>query len=741
MQVIAILSIFSYFEISMNWTKKEISPEQVKDISAKYGCNLLTASILARRGICSGEAIKFFLEDDVRYLRNPFELPGMEDAVERILAAKEEGEKVLVFGDSDVDGITGTALLAGYLSGIGMDVTWRIPGGDDPYGLSLNAVEEFAKAYGTLIITVDCGISRLAEIKRAGELSIDVIVTDHHEPQEELPQALVILNPKLRYSSPEDAYPFKDLSGCGVAYKLVSALRFAEKSDLYAQPVCLLNTRPVNDAWIVEAAKMRNLTVSATLTETIIPGMVPISNTRLPAFLQGQQILVWDAPLQKRTLEKLFGSGVEIGMLDIAPEIGKEIPQVAGKSLVRLKELSTVAKYAGGEATDLDVLISLFNSFARKRGQAAGAASIDAIFDLQLAALGTIGDIMPLADENRIIVSAGLNSLIPSGSANQPSAARPGPGIAELLDKLELAGTHFDTKEIAWKVCPAINAARRMGSPEKAAALFFEKDRRERERLAGELVAMNQQRKVIEEEIWSTAEPMAYRSLADHHEKLAVVYGEDINKGVTGLIAQRLVRRFNVPAIVISCTPALCTGSIRSARGYNIHSLLEQFGDLFIDCGGHEFAGGFSLHSENWESFTERLKAAAYTIEFDEAPDEASLVIDAELPHDYLTPDILKLVDLFAPYGKDNEPLMFLAKKLFVEDVNFIGKNESKHLKLVLAGGKHKWPALYWEAAARVMNKEFGKGDYVDAVFTVSRDWYKGIATPQLMISDLRKSE
>ena len=125
----------------MKWEKKDIAPQQVKDIAAKYGCDLLTAAILVRRGLCSGDSIRYFLEDDLRHLRNPFALPGMEEAVERILAAKEEGEKVLIFGDSDVDGITGTALLTGYLAGLGMDVTWRIPAGDEPYGLSFAAVD------------------------------------------------------------------------------------------------------------------------------------------------------------------------------------------------------------------------------------------------------------------------------------------------------------------------------------------------------------------------------------------------------------------------------------------------------------------------------------------------------------------------------------------------------------------------------------------------------------------------
>ena len=732
----------------MKWDKKDISAQAVKNISAKYGCDLLTASILARRGICSGDSIKFFLEEDPRYLHNPFEMPGMEDAVERILAAKEEGEKVLVFGDSDVDGITGTVLLAEYLAGEGVDVTWRIPSGDEPYGLSTDAVEKFAEDYGTLIITVDCGISRVAEVKRAGELSVDVIVTDHHEPQEELPEALVILNPKLKAASQKNAlplakdYPFKDLAGCGVAYKLVCALRFAQKSELYGQPVCLLNTRPVNDAWIVEAAKIRNMVVLESLSETIMPGMVSIGETRLPAFLEGQQILVWDAALHKRVFAKLFGNAVEIEMLDIEPEIGKAIPQVAGKSLVRIKELSSVGKYAEGEITELDVLVSLFRSFTRqKESVSAGSVPGGDQYDLQLAALGTIGDIMPLLDENRIIVRAGLKSLVPDGDSGANAAAfRPRPGISELLDKLEISGTRYDVKDIAWKVCPAINAARRMGFPERAAALFFEKDPAERVRIAGELVALNKQRKSLEEEIWATAEPAAYRTFSEYDNKLSICYGEEINRGVTGLIAQRLVKRFNVPGIAVSFAPDVCTGSIRSARGYNIAGILEQCADLFIDSGGHAFAGGFSLEKENWNEFLERLKTVAYSVEFDEEEDGKTVCIDAELPHEYLTPDILNTVDRFGPYGNENEPLVFLIKKLLTEEINFIGKSESKHLKLLLSGGKHKWPAVYWEAADRVINKEFAAGDFVDVVCNISRNWYKGIATCQMVIIDLQRS-
>ncbi|MDR2543129.1 MAG: single-stranded-DNA-specific exonuclease RecJ [Treponema sp.] len=707
----------------MKWDKKEISPETVKEISAKFNCDLLTASILVRRGISTGESIRYFLEDDLLALRNPFALDGMDDAVERILAAKEEGEKILVFGDGDVDGITGTAILAGYLENIGMDVTWRIPTGDDAYGLSMEAVEDFAAKDGTLIITVDCGISRFQEIKRAAELSIDVIVTDHHEPQEELPEAFVIINPKLKNST----YPFRNLAGCGVAFKLVNALRFAQKSELYGQEICLLNTRPANDAWIIEAAKMRNLMVTDTLTEVIVPGRISINDTRLPAFLHGQQIFCWDGALHKQTFTKLFGKTIEIGMLDIMPQIGKMIPQVADQSLLRIKELSKIAKYSEKELNELDVFVNLFTSFARlciKNSEDTEAENAE----IQLAALGTIADIMPLLDENRIIARKGIEAL----------KKNPRPGLLQLLQKLDLTG-RFETKDISWKLCPVINAARRMGSAEIAAALFFEKDVKKRERLAGELVTMNENRKELEEETWDIIKDKIYKSFEDYDQKLVVVSSEKINKGVTGLMAQRAVRLFNVPSIAISINENICTGSVRSAKNYNIQLMLEQCHDLFIDAGGHKAAGGFSLMLENLDTLLEQLKDIALTIEFEKDKQEETIQIDAELPLDFLSPDILKLIDMFEPYGCDNDQLVFIARKITVKDVNYIGKPESKHLKLMLDTGKYKWPALYWQNADRFTNKEFRINDKVDVAFNITRDYFKKNETPQMIILDLKK--
>ncbi|MDR3277112.1 MAG: single-stranded-DNA-specific exonuclease RecJ [Treponema sp.] len=707
----------------MIWDKKDIPGDLVKSIAAKYGCDLLTASILARRDIITGGEALFFLEDDPGRLRNPFDLPGMEDAVDRILAAKEEEERVLVFGDRDVDGISATALLTGCLTKLGLDVRWRLPEGDDAYGLSIKAVEDFAADSGTLIITVDCGISNNAEVIRAKELGIDVIITDHHNPQDPLPEeALAIVNPKLEGSR----YGFRDLAGCGVAYKLASALRFAAKSGLYGHTICLVNTRPVNEAYIIEAVKLRNLAELGRITETVVPGMVKIDETRLPKFLQGHEIFAWDASLQKKTLAGIFGRGVEIMMMDLSAEIGKEIKSVAGMSLLRLREKSKLARYAGEAPGELDVFVSLFRAFIQKREHLFGDDDLE---DLQLASLGTLADMMPLRDENRIIVRSGMAGI----------GEKPRPGISDLIFRLKLSGRPLGTRDFTWQICPALNAAGRMGSPEKAASLFLSKDAEERDKLAGEIISLNEERKRLGDDTWDRIEEPARKSLDDYGGKL-VVAATDIRRGLTGIMANRLVQRFKVPALVVSFGEHTCTGSLRSARGYDLTALLDFCADLFLDRGGHDFAAGFSMERSNWPAFLERLRGAAATIELAAEDAEETVTVDAELPTAYLGPDILKLLDRFEPYGEGNPPLVFLARGLRVADLNFMGKGQVRHVKLSLDTGKYQWPAIYWRAAEKA-GRDFDQGDLVDLVFTLGRDYFNGQEKPQMVVTDLRRSE
>ena len=123
------------------WNKKQISKADITALETKYGIDALTASILVRRGITAGQELLYYMEDDLRFQHSPFSFTSMEDAVDRILDAKEEQEKVLIFGDRDVDGVSSTTVLHDCLSGMGIDVRYRLPAGDEAYGLSMEAVD------------------------------------------------------------------------------------------------------------------------------------------------------------------------------------------------------------------------------------------------------------------------------------------------------------------------------------------------------------------------------------------------------------------------------------------------------------------------------------------------------------------------------------------------------------------------------------------------------------------------
>ena len=377
-----------------NWIKKPVTKQQIEPLCNSFNITPLLASIFVRRGITEGKDLLYYLEDDLRFQHNPFYLSGMEDAVERILQAKEEGEKVLIYGDSDVDGISSTAILYDELIRLGLDVSWRLPLEDDGYGLSISAIDDFAAQDGTLIITVDCGISNNDEIAHANELGIDVIVTDHHNPPENLPEAIIIIDPKLQDTS----YPFDGISGAAVAYKLVSALRFSY-SDFYNAEISILELTENQEEGCIQldCVKIRNLIKVKELHEKIIPGKTSIYDLKLPYFLQGQLIYSWDSKRTLNMLSEIFGSGIEFNLNDLRNEIGSVIPSVKNKSSADIKNLSQIAKYKGGQTSVLESIYNLYVTYCKKViAQKKPDQIINEQKDLQLVALAALADIMPL---------------------------------------------------------------------------------------------------------------------------------------------------------------------------------------------------------------------------------------------------------------------------------------------------------------------------------------------------------
>ncbi|MGN1326509.1 MAG: DHH family phosphoesterase, partial [Clostridia bacterium] len=207
--------------MNKKWEVNEADNEIVEKISKEFNVSKLVANILANKGLKTSQEIEVFLYPRRSDFHNPFLMPDMELAVERIIKAINNKENVTIYGDYDVDGITSSTVLKRFLQERGLETQVYIPNRlDEGYGLNETAIKRIAENKNTLIITVDCGITGIKEVELAKTLGIDTVVTDHHEPTEELPKAIAVVDAKRKDSK----YPFNGLAGVGVAFKLIQAI-------------------------------------------------------------------------------------------------------------------------------------------------------------------------------------------------------------------------------------------------------------------------------------------------------------------------------------------------------------------------------------------------------------------------------------------------------------------------------------------------------------------------------------
>ena len=207
--------------MNKEWKIYEVDEKKVEEISSKYNLNKLISTILANRNITTEEEIRLFLSPTRKDFHNPFLITDMEKSVERIIKAIENKEKVTIYGDYDVDGITSITVLKSFLKDRGLETSQYIPNRlNEGYGLNNNAIEKIKQQGCDLMITVDCGISAINEINYASSLGIETIITDHHEPGNEIPKAFAVIDNKRKDSK----YPFRELAGVGVVFKLIQAI-------------------------------------------------------------------------------------------------------------------------------------------------------------------------------------------------------------------------------------------------------------------------------------------------------------------------------------------------------------------------------------------------------------------------------------------------------------------------------------------------------------------------------------
>ena len=689
-----------------NWVKSPVTLQQIAPLCQKYNIDKILASIFVRRGITEGNDILYSLEEDLRFQHNPFLFNSMEDAVERITQAIEEGEKVLIFGDRDVDGVTSTTILYDYLKQKGLDVSCRLPLESDGYGLSRKTVEEFAEQEGSLIITVDCGISNYDEIDFATQLGIDVIVTDHHNAPENLPNAVVILDPK----EADSGYPFADISGAAVAYKLVSALRFSQ-SDFYNSEICIIDldipAREGDQAIIINCVKIKNLVKVKELHESISQGK-SIYDLKLPYFLQGQVIYAWDAEKTKAQLSEIFGKGIEFNIYDLRSQVAQVIPSVAKLSVEEINKNSKIAKYKEEPANKIETLFNIYVTWCYKViSQKNKNYPANERRDLQLVALAAIADIMPLKNENRLFIKNGLDSIKKDG---------PRPGLAELFSQLKINSDALTSVDISWTVTPALNAAGRLGQADVALELLTSDDPKKRNELAVKIYELNEERKeLVNKAAWSIKD-ITEANINENEGKLCVIINEEIHPGITGNLAGKIMQERNLPAIIITQSDNVYKGSMRSCRGFITTSFLASFGDFFINFGGHNAAAGFSFEKDRLELFKKKIKELLPSINLEE--ENLDINIDAEIPPEFLTPQSFEILKYMEPFGAENKELLLVTKNIRLFDAMVQGKKEPFSLKLVFDTGKFKFPAMFFGQAQR-LKEDIQVGRNYDILYTM----------------------
>ena len=594
--------------------KWELLPEpdhqQVTDLASQLSLPPIIAKILASRGMDTKEKAERFLNPSLTDLCDPYLLPDTDRGVDRVIRALREKEKVMIFGDYDVDGITATSLLFLVLNKLGAEVTYYLPNRlIEGYGLSEEGIMEAEKRGVTLIISVDCGVTAVHEVIFAKKRGIDTIITDHHEPQEILPEAVAIINTKLK---------------------------------------------------------------SARSTG------------------QARQ--------------------------DSAPTVTDQVVHAAG-ILVQADE------YPGGELSGVGVAFKFAQAIYRRLGQ----DETELEDHLDLVALGTAADIVPLVGENRILTKFGMNQIARTTKA----------GLKSLIFVSGILGRQIGTGQVVFILAPRINAVGRLGDAELAIRLLTTRDEAKASEFARLLDQDNRKRKDIDESTLKEALAMIEQEVDLDKDKTIVLASSGWHPGVIGIVASRLVERFHRPTIMIAIDKEEGKGSARSIPGFHLYEALSECEEFLIRYGGHKYAAGLSILPNDISPFRGKFKK----ITEERLTDDdllPRLFIDGDLELSQIDTGFVKLLDLFSPFGPQNMKPVFQTKNLSVWGGPYVVGNN--HLRLRVKKDKAVFDCIGFGLGDMAKPLSM-KGVKLDLAYVVETNYWNDTYKIQLRIKDLKISD
>ncbi len=344
---------------------------------------------------------------------------------------------------------------------------------------------------------------------------------------------------------------------------------------------------------------------------------------------------------------------------------------------------------------------------------------------LDLIAIGTVADIVPLIDENRVFAALGIRCI------NE----KPRPGIDALLQALNNEGKIVDANMISYSIGPCLNAPGRMTTFHAGYELLTATSLQQALPLAQESVEQNQLRKETESRILDSALEIMGQQVDLAYDRVIVIAGENWHPGVIGIVASRITERYNRPAIVLSLDGDEATGSARSIQGFHMYESLYSCRDLLIRFGGHKMAAGLTIHKSKIDEFRKKICAHA-----EQVLDEEVLIpryfYDGQIRHEQITPSLLNEIDMLAPFGCGNPVPRFYLPSAVVESSRLIGK-QSNHIKLALKLGQRSWDAVGFGMAEA--GKDLQKGCHVSLLTSLNRNEWMGVSSTQLQIHNMKR--
>jgi len=555
---------------------------QRNKLVSEMGLNPVIALLLVQRGLTTAQEVKRFFRPSLSNLHDPFLMPDMEKAVQRLNKALGDKERILIYGDYDVDGTTAVSLVYKYLRPYSTNLDYYIPDRyDEGYGISLRSIQ-YAEEHGiTLVIALDCGIKAIEKIAYAKERGIDFIICDHHMPDDELPDAVAVLDPKRADSN----YPYEHLSGCGVGFKFMQAFG-------------MNNHFPFSD------------------------------------------------------IERL----------------------------------------------------------------------------LELTAVSIASDIVPITGENRILAYYGLRQINSS----------PSMGLKGVIDVCGLSGKEITISDIVFKIGPRLNASGRMMNGKEAVDLLLAKDRSVVREKSESINQYNEERRELDKKITEEANEIINTIPNIEDKKAVIVYNPQWHKGVIGIVASRLTEKYYRPAVVLTKSSELVTGSARSIGGFDIYKAIEGCRDLLENFGGHTYAAGLSLKEENLPAFIERFQQLAAE-DSHLAQMTPQIDIDALIDLKDINTKFMNDLKKMNPFGPNNQKPVFCTYEVKDYGTSKLVGHNQEHIKLEIIDGKSGTSPIHGIA--------FGMARYYAHIkqmkpfnicYTVEENTYNGNSSLQLQVKDIK---